>query len=142
MSRILVVDDKELMRDSVATTLVRKDHTVVTANAPKSALEKLADRPFDLVITDLQMPEMDGVQLLGEIRRHDEQLPVILMTAFGTVESAVAAMTQKYPANIVAEKWYRKINGPVLSFMSFMSSGQLSLHTTLNVNSMALNKWS
>lgn len=92
MSRILVVDDKEMMRDSVATTLARKGHTVVAAAAAKQALEKLAERTFDAVITDLQMPEMSGLELLAEIRRHDEQLPVILMTAYGTVETAVAAM--------------------------------------------------
>ncbi|MCI0364694.1 MAG: sigma-54 dependent transcriptional regulator [Phycisphaerales bacterium] len=92
MSTILVVDDKEMMRDSVATTLSRKNHTVVTAHDAKMAIEKLGQRPFDLVITDLQMPQMDGIELLSETRRIDEQLPVIVMTAYGTVDSAVAAM--------------------------------------------------
>jgi len=92
MSTILVVDDKELMRDSVATTLVRKGHTVITASGPNAALEKLGQRQLDAVITDLQMPEMDGVELLAEIRKLDDQLPVILMTAYGTVETAVKAM--------------------------------------------------
>jgi DNA-binding NtrC family response regulator len=94
MSKVLVVDDKEMMRDSVATTLARKGHTVVTAAGGTAALEKIATRPVDCVITDLQMPEMDGLSLLEEIRRVDEQLPVILMTAYGTVETAVAAMKQ------------------------------------------------
>ena len=94
MSKILVVDDKEMMRDSVATTLARKNHTVVAASGAKSALEKLAERPFDAVITDLQMPDMDGLELLAEIRKIDEQMPVIVMTAYGTVDSAVAAMKQ------------------------------------------------
>ncbi len=94
MSKILVVDDKEMMRDSVATTLARKGHTVVTAFGAKPAIEKLSERAFDAVITDLQMPEMDGLELLSEIRRLDEQLPVILMTAFGSVETAVSAMKQ------------------------------------------------
>src|SRR5262245_37343383 len=94
MSRILVVDDKEMMRDSVATTLSRKGHTVVAVTGARPALEKLAERQFEAVITDLQMPDMDGVELLSEIRKLDEQLPVILMTAYGTVETAVAAMKQ------------------------------------------------
>ena len=94
MSRILVVDDKELMRDSVATTLVRRGHTVVTVGSAKQALEKLALKPCDAVITDLQMPEMDGLELLRGIRRIDEQIPVVLMTAYGTVETAVAAMKE------------------------------------------------
>ncbi len=94
MNRILVVDDKEMMRDSVATTLVRKEHAVVTATGARDALEKIAKRTFDLIVTDLQMPEMDGLELLAEIRKADEHLPVIFMTAYGTIETAVAAMKQ------------------------------------------------
>ncbi len=94
MSMVLVVDDKELMRDSVGTMLTRKGHTIVVAGGAAKALEKLAARPFDCLITDLQMPEMDGLQLLSELRSLDEHLPVIFMTAYGTVETAVAAMKQ------------------------------------------------
>ena len=94
MSRILIVDDKEMMRDSVATMLARKGHGVTVSSGARAALDKIAARSFDAVITDLQMPEMDGLELLAEIRRHDEQLPVVFMTAYGTVETAVAAMKQ------------------------------------------------
>ncbi len=94
MSNILVVDDKDMMRDSVATTLSRRGHTISAAANGKVALEKIATRSFDAVITDLQMPELDGVELLAAIRDSDEHLPVILMTAYGTVETAVAAMKQ------------------------------------------------
>ena len=92
MSKILVVDDKEMMRDSVSTTLSRKGHVVAAAANGKAALDKIGKRRFDAVITDLQMPEMDGLELLAEIRALDEQLPVVFMTAYGTVETAVAAM--------------------------------------------------
>lgn len=94
MTRVLVVDDKEMMRDSVATTLARRGHTVVVASGGKAALDKIAERQPDVAITDLQMPEMDGLELLAEIRRVDEQLPVIFMTAYGSVETAVAALKQ------------------------------------------------
>lgn len=94
MSRILVVDDKEMMRDSVSSTLARKGHSVVTAPSGPVALQKLAERAVDAVITDLQMPEMGGIDLLAEIRKVDESLPVILMTAYGTVDTAVSAMKQ------------------------------------------------
>ena len=94
MSRILVVDDKEMMRDSVAATLSRKGHIVVSAAGAKTALEKMGGRSPDAVITDLQMPDMNGLELLAEIRSVDEQLPVIVMTAYGTVETAVEAMKQ------------------------------------------------
>ena len=94
MSRLLVVDDKEMMRDSVATMLTRQGHSVVAAGSCPQALEKLTAKPFDCVITDLQMPDGDGLELLVGIRQHDEQLPVIFMTAYGTVDTAVTAMKQ------------------------------------------------
>lgn len=94
MSRILVVDDKEMMRDSVATTLARKQHTVITASDGSAALAKINEKRPDVVITDLQMPEMNGVELLEAVRKIDEQLPVIIMTAYGTIETAVTAMKQ------------------------------------------------
>jgi DNA-binding NtrC family response regulator len=83
-----------MMRDSVATTLTRKGHLVIAASSARAALEKIAQRPPDAVITDLQMPEMSGLELLAEIRAVDEQLPVIMMTAYGSVETAVAALKQ------------------------------------------------
>jgi len=94
VSRILVVDDKELMRDSVATTLVRKGHAVTAVNGARAALTKMGEKAYDAVITDLQMPDMNGLELLREIRRIDEQLPVIFMTAYGTVDTAVDAMKE------------------------------------------------
>ena len=90
--RVLVVDDKELMRDSVATTLARAGlQPAVAADGP-TALKMIADQRPAAVITDLQMPGMTGLELLGEIKRIDEQLPVVLMTAFATVQTAVDAM--------------------------------------------------
>ena len=92
MTRILVVDDKEMMRDSVATLLGRRGHTVVAASGGKQALVKLEAKRPDVVVTDLQMPDMNGLQLLEEILLIDESLPVVFMTAYGTVETAVKAM--------------------------------------------------
>ncbi|MCH2148127.1 MAG: sigma-54 dependent transcriptional regulator [Phycisphaerales bacterium] len=92
MTRILVVDDKEMMRDSVSTMLARKGHTIVTASNGAMAIAKMDERVFDAVITDLQMPEVDGLELLEAIRARDDSMPVILMTAYGSVESAVDAM--------------------------------------------------
>ena len=91
-TKVLVVDDKQMMRDSVATTLSRKGHTVVVAPSGDAALGKLAERPADLLITDLQMPKMDGLELLEAALKLDDQLPVIVMTAYGSVETAVSAM--------------------------------------------------
>ena len=92
MGRILVVDDKELMRDSVAAILSRKGHLVVTASDGASALTRILDKRPECVVTDLQMPGMNGLELLAEIRKIDAELPVVFMTAFGSVETAVEAM--------------------------------------------------
>jgi len=92
MGRILVVDDKELMRDSVAAILSRKGHTVLTAADGHAALGRIADKRPECVVTDLQMPGMNGLELLEAIRKIDAELPVVFMTAFGSVETAVEAM--------------------------------------------------
>ncbi len=89
---VLVVDDKEMMRDSVGSTLTRAGFSVRTAVDGRSALKEIASKRPDVVVTDLNMPGMTGVDLTAEIRDIDDELPVILMTAFGTVETAVQAM--------------------------------------------------
>ncbi|MEQ9453305.1 MAG: sigma-54 dependent transcriptional regulator [Phycisphaeraceae bacterium] len=90
--KILVVDDKQIMRDSVAATLQRAGYAVVTANDGQAAITQVGKHRPSAVITDLKMPEMDGLALLGELRRVEPGLPVVLMTAYGTVSDAVAAM--------------------------------------------------
>ena len=94
MAKILVVDDKEMMRDSVATILGRRGHVVVSAVGGDMAIAKLMEKKPDAVVTDLQMPGMSGIELLAEIRKIDEDLPVILMTAYATVATAVEAMRE------------------------------------------------
>lgn len=89
---VLVVDDKEMMRDSVGSTLTRVGFAVRTAVDARSALKEIAVKRPDVVVTDLNMPGMTGVDLVAEVKAIDEDMPVILMTAFGTVETAVQAM--------------------------------------------------
>lgn len=91
-SKVLVVDDKQMMRDSVGTTLQRAGYTVVAACDGESATAMVAKHRPAAVITDLKMPEMDGLALLSRLKQTDDQLPVILMTAYGTVDEAVRAM--------------------------------------------------
>jgi len=91
-TKILVVDDKAMMRDSVGRTLQRAGYTIVAASDGESALGMLAKHRPAAVITDLKMPEMDGLELLGKLRTADVDLPVVLMTAYGTVNDAVEAM--------------------------------------------------
>jgi DNA-binding NtrC family response regulator len=93
MARILVVDDQELMRDSLAANLVREGHEVVATHDGTVAVSKLeGSTRFDLLISDLKMPKMTGIELLGEAKRLRPEMPVVLMTAFATVQTAVEAM--------------------------------------------------
>jgi len=92
MSRILVVDDKEAMRDGIGLMLSRAGHEPIVASDVESAVRLLRDRDPAVVVTDLQMPGGSGLDVLGKVRAHDETLPVIVMTAYGTVETAVEAM--------------------------------------------------
>jgi DNA-binding NtrC family response regulator len=91
-NRILIVDDETRMRQVLSLLLQRWTYRVETVGSAKEALEKLKDDDVDLVLTDLKMPGMGGSELLREIKKEHPQLPVIIMTAYGTVKSAVEAM--------------------------------------------------
>jgi DNA-binding NtrC family response regulator len=92
MARICVVDDKAMLRDSLSETLSREDHRVDTFGDPADALLEIVTGQFDLVLTDLKMPRLTGVELLKAIRAAGCDTPVILMTAYGSVSTAVEAM--------------------------------------------------
>lgn len=89
MRTILVVDDKEMMRDSVGSTLQRAGMNVVTAPDALAALELIARKRPDAVVSDFKMPGMTGLELVERIQQIDQELPVIIMTAFGSIETAV-----------------------------------------------------
>ena len=89
---ILIAEDEAVLRSSLAELLTEEGYDVIQAQHGKAAHEIVLQRPVDLVLTDIRMPEMDGAALLGHLQKIAPQTPVIVMTAFGTVESAVAAM--------------------------------------------------
>ncbi|MFZ4573672.1 MAG: sigma-54-dependent transcriptional regulator [Phycisphaerales bacterium] len=91
-ARILLVEDEELLRESLAQLLVEEGYAVVRAADGKAGYEAALAEGFDLVLTDIRMPVMDGLTLLKHLQQIIPQTPVIVLTAFGTVESAVAAM--------------------------------------------------
>lgn len=92
MSKVLVVDDKQMMRDSVCATLVRAGFTAVSAVDGYTALEMIRRHRPAAVVTDLKMPNMDGLELLDQIMKIDPHLPVVLMTAYASIDTAVQAM--------------------------------------------------
>jgi two-component system response regulator AtoC len=93
-SRVLVVDDEPNGRRMLEILLLRMGCEVVLANDGQAALAVMEDQEVDLVVTDQNMPELDGLGLLAALRARGNIVPVILVTAYGTVESAVAAMKQ------------------------------------------------
>ena len=90
--RVLVVDDEPKMQRVLEILLRRLGHEVLLAADGQAALTLAQSVPVDLVMTDLRMPGMDGIALLTALREHGIAAPVILLTAYGTVESAVRAM--------------------------------------------------
>src|SRR3989338_10118289 len=90
--RILIVDDEESIREFLEIMLRREKYEVATASNAKKALKTLEKENFDMVITDIQMPEMNGIELLGKIKDTDSDTVVIMVTAYGSTESAVEAM--------------------------------------------------
>ncbi len=94
MANILIVDDKEMMRDSLALAMSRAGHKPISCDSPLAALELLRQHRPTVVITDLKMPKMDGIELLARMRAEQPDVPVILMTAFATINTAVQAMRQ------------------------------------------------
>ncbi|WP_437775792.1 sigma-54-dependent transcriptional regulator [Sorangium sp. So ce1097] len=91
-SRVLVVDDEASARSGLEKLLRQEGYAVDVAGDGAEALEIAAERPPDVVVTDLKMPKMDGMALLGKLREQDPSLPVLVVTAFGDVTSAVQAM--------------------------------------------------
>ncbi|PLX80768.1 MAG: DNA-binding response regulator [Desulfuromonas sp.] len=90
--KILIVDDEEGMRKLLGRILVKNGYDTVSAPSAEEALRLVEADQFDLVITDIKMPGMDGLQLLQELKAFNPGLPIIVITAYGTVESAVQAL--------------------------------------------------
>jgi DNA-binding NtrC family response regulator len=89
---VLVVDDEEIMREILETLLTREGYDVRLASSGTEGLELARALPFDAAIVDIMMPGLDGIATLDELKRIDEDLAVIIITAYASVESAISAM--------------------------------------------------
>jgi DNA-binding NtrC family response regulator len=101
---VLIIDDEAAIRESLQTLLEFEGYSVDTANDGLEGLQRIAERPFDLVLLDFALPERNGIEILQEIRERDAELPVIMITAYGTVENAVNAM-QAGATNFIQKPW-------------------------------------
>jgi excisionase family DNA binding protein len=91
-SRILVVDDEASIRDLLAKTLALAEYEVETAPDGRTAVSKLKAGSYDLLITDLKMPGIDGLTVIREARRLAPKLPIVIITAYSTEASAIEAI--------------------------------------------------
>src|SRR6202158_5391104 len=101
---VLIIDDEAEIRESLQTLLEMEGFEVETAISGEDGLSQMAERPFGLVLLDLTLPGRNCMEIHAEIHSHDSRLPVIMITAYGTVENAVRAM-QSGAANFVQKPW-------------------------------------
>lgn len=92
MPNILIVEDKDSMRNMLQQTLKEEGYRVDCAPDGRKALELVQNKSYDLVLTDLKMPGVDGLEVLNYVKKADDETSVIVMTAYGTIENAVTAM--------------------------------------------------
>src|SRR5215472_6344210 len=92
MASILIVEDEPRMRRLLEISLGEDGHSVRSVAEAESGLKSLAREPADLIVTDLKLPGMSGLEFMTEARRMNAATPMIVMTAYGSVETAVEAM--------------------------------------------------
>ncbi len=89
---IILADDNDIFRELILTALSKENRKITSCQDGKEALDWLQRRPFDLLITDLKMPEVDGLELLKSARELHPEILVIIVTGFGSLESAIEAI--------------------------------------------------
>lgn len=92
MNNILIVEDDAQLRDALHDTLALAGYDVMVAEHGHAAIARMSEQAFGMVISDVQMRPMDGMELLNNIRSANQEMPVVMMTAYGTIEKAVDAM--------------------------------------------------
>jgi DNA-binding NtrC family response regulator len=101
---VLIIDDEAEIRESLQTLLEMEGYDVETAATGLQGLNRIGQRPFDLVLLDLALPDRNGMDILMDVHAQDPGLSVIMITAYGTVENAVKAM-QSGAANFIQKPW-------------------------------------
>ena len=92
--KILIVDDESEMRIALEKTLKRENYQLVCVEDGKQALDQFENHVFDLILTDVRMPKLSGLELLRAVKERSPKIPVVMMTAYGTIDNAVEAMKE------------------------------------------------
>src|SRR5256714_2599520 len=101
---ILIIDDEMAIRESLQTLLELEDYVITQAESAEQGLNFLAANTYDLVLLDISLPDRNGLDVLEEIRERDASIPVIMITAHGTVDNAIRAM-QTGATNFIQKPW-------------------------------------
>jgi len=88
---ILVIDDEVEIREGLELLLKTEGYAVTMADTGQSGLSRLGEQPYDLLLLDVSLPDRNGIELLKDIRRQNPNLPIVLITAYGSIEMARAA---------------------------------------------------
>src|SRR5689334_13569642 len=94
MARVLIIDDHDSMREGMAVTVKKQGHDVAAVRSGADGVALYQKAPFELVVTDLKMDGMDGIEVVRQLRALDPEAVVMVVTAHGTIETAVQAMQQ------------------------------------------------
>ena len=90
--KVLIVDDEKNIRLTTAQTLERSGYAIETAANGKEAIQKLQQQPFDVMVLDIKMPQMDGLEVLQQVHQQYPALKILMVSAHATLEEAVQAM--------------------------------------------------
>ena len=91
-TKILIVDDEPIMRESLAGWLERDGHAIDTVASGEAALEKLKDTLYDILLVDIKMEGMSGLEVLKYVKENDPDVAVVMITAYGSISTAIEAM--------------------------------------------------
>lgn len=93
--KLLIVDDELLIRDLLYDFFKSRDYDIALAESGQGALAQMEESHFDTIILDLKMPDMDGLELAAKIRATDDDVPIIFMTGYPSMESAIEALRKR-----------------------------------------------
>lgn len=133
---ILVVDDEAVIRDGLQRILIGKSFRVETCNSGHSAIELLQQKDFDLIITDLKMPGMSGIEVLTAVKTLQPEVPVIMITGYATVGTAVDAMkygaadyvTKPFTPELILEKVQHALDQRTVMLNEIYIKKEISSH--------------